>query len=344
MKGRPAHNTLLSGPEEVALCRYIDRLDNINLAVRAAFITDAANPIIAERTSRREQPDPPTVGPNWTSRFIKRHGYHKRMQKRLQAERQDAEDPICIAQYFQQVQTVVAEKGIVPQDIWNMDETGFRIGVGKDQLIVTKRKRAHYFGIPENRESATAIEAISAGGQVAPAFLILAGQYHMAQWYQQPELEDDTAIITSASGYSNDEISLEWLKHFDRHTTKSAIGKYRLLILDGHGSHHTYEFIRYCEANNIIPFGLPPHLTHLLQPLDVVVFQPLKHLTWVRRARPRKSGAWHGYRSGGLSGVASHIAVDIGYVKSHNVLYKRATHCPPRHVSSTCSTKSYHNK
>ncbi|KAL2125756.1 hypothetical protein VTI74DRAFT_2848 [Chaetomium olivicolor] len=199
------------------------------------------------------------------------------MQKRLQAERQDAEDPIRIAQYFQQLQNVVAEEGILPQDIWNMDETGFRIGVGKDQLIVTKRKRAHYFGIPENRESATAIEAISAGGQVAPAFLILAGQCHMAQWYQQPELEDDTAIILSASGYSNDEISLEWLKHFDRHTKKSAIGKSRLLILDGHGSHHTYEFIRYCEANNIIPFGLPPNLTHLLQPLDVVVFQPLKH-------------------------------------------------------------------
>ena len=45
-----------------------------------------------------------------------------------------------------------------------MDETGFRIGVGKDQLIVTKRKRAHYFGIPENRESATAIECISVNG------------------------------------------------------------------------------------------------------------------------------------------------------------------------------------
>ena len=28
---------------------------------------------------------------------------------------------------------------------------------------------------------------------------------------------------------------------------------------------------------NIIPFGLPAHTTHLLQPLDVVVFQPLKH-------------------------------------------------------------------
>ena len=99
----------------------------------------------------------------------------------------------------------------------------------------------------------------------------------MAQWYQQPELDDDTAIATSASGYSNDQICLEWIKHFDKHTIKTTISKKRLLILDGHGSHHTIEFIQYCEAHDIIPFGMPPNLTHLLQPLDVVVFQPLKH-------------------------------------------------------------------
>ena len=54
-------------------------------------------------------------------------------------------------------------------------------------------------------------------------------------------------------------------------------GTKRLLILDGYGSHHTYEFVNYAENNHIVLFGLPPHLTHLLQPLDVVVFQPLKH-------------------------------------------------------------------
>jgi len=42
----------------------------------------------------------------------------------------------------------------------NIDETGFRIGVGKNQLIITKRKRTHNFSLPENRESATAVEAI----------------------------------------------------------------------------------------------------------------------------------------------------------------------------------------
>jgi hypothetical protein len=37
------------------------------------------------------------------------------------------------------------------------------------------------------------------------------------------------------------------------------------------------DFIQQCWDKKIIPFCLPPHTTHLLQPLDVVCFQPLKH-------------------------------------------------------------------
>ena len=46
--------------------------------------------------------------------------------------------------------------------------------------------------------------------------------------------------------------------------------------MDNHGSHHSMEFMQFCWDHDIIPFGLPANLTHL-QPLDVVVFQPLKH-------------------------------------------------------------------
>ncbi|KJZ71080.1 hypothetical protein HIM_09499 [Hirsutella minnesotensis 3608] len=228
--GQKATNTKLSRPEEAALCRYIDRLDAINLTVRVEFVADAANCILRERFGRSEVP---VVGPNWTSRFLKRHGYLKRRQKKLQAERQASEDLTRVHQYFETLQQVVQENGIPPEDIWNMDETGFRIGVGKDQLIVTKRARAHYFGIPENRESATAIEAISASGEVIPAFLILAAQMHMTSWYQIPELDQETVIRPTPSGYSNDTISLEWLQHFDRHSAKSSKSSRRLLLLDG---------------------------------------------------------------------------------------------------------------
>ncbi|KAM4066705.1 DDE superfamily endonuclease [Hirsutella rhossiliensis] len=237
------------------------------------FVTDVANHILHQRSGQADL----VIGSRWTSRFLKRHGYFKKLQKKLHSERQASEDLTRVNQYFQSLHKVIQEKGIPPEDIWNMDETGFRIGVGKDQLVVTKRKRAHYFAIPENRESATAIEAISAGGAFIPAFLILSGQMHMTSWYQIPGLDPDTAIRPTSTGYSNDEISLEWLQHFDKHSAKTSRSSKRLLILDGHGSHHTRQFIQYCDEHGIIPFGMPPNLTHLLQPLDVVVFQPLKH-------------------------------------------------------------------
>ncbi|KJZ75905.1 hypothetical protein HIM_04729 [Hirsutella minnesotensis 3608] len=273
----PATNTKLSKPEETALCRYIDRLDRINLPTRKAFIRDTANYILRARASRAEQADPPTVGKKWVDRFIKRHKYDIVPSHVLDANRQASEDPEAINAWFLKYKAVVAEHGIVADDIWNMDETGFQIGVGKDQMVVTKRRRAHYFSLPTNRESATAVEAISATGRVIPVFLILSGTMHMANWYRLEELDKDTVIGTSPTGYSNDELSMAWIQHFEAYTKKGAVGSKRLLLMDGYGSHCTREFIQYCDDSSIVPFGFPPHSTHLLQPLDVVMFQPLKH-------------------------------------------------------------------
>ena len=50
-----------------------------------------------------------------------------------------------------------------------------------------------------------------------------------------------------------------------------------MLLLDGYGSHTTYEGFDYCWQNYIIPFRLPEHSTHLLQPIHVTCFQLLKH-------------------------------------------------------------------
>ncbi|KJZ68840.1 hypothetical protein HIM_11770 [Hirsutella minnesotensis 3608] len=172
---RIAHNRKLSVADEGAICRYVDRLDAINLAVRPEFIVDAANAILRANAPSAKLGDPPTVGVHWATRFIQRHNYDKRRQKTLSADRAASEDLHWVVEYFKRLQKILEQEGIQPDDIWNMDETGFRVGVGKDQLIITKRKRSHYFGIPENRESATLIEAISAVGHFTPTFIILAG-------------------------------------------------------------------------------------------------------------------------------------------------------------------------
>ena len=62
-----------------------------------------------------------------------------------------------------------------------------------------------------------------------------------------------------------------------RFTIKRQLGKWRLLLLDCYGSHYTKEFLDFCDDQHIIPYCLPPYMTYLLQPLDVVCFQPYKH-------------------------------------------------------------------
>ncbi len=81
----------------------------------------------------------------------------------------------------------------------------------------------------------------------------------------------------SESGWTNDKIGFLWLRDiFDAQTKRLTIGRYRLLVLDGHSSHNTVDFDDYCKKNNIITLYMPPHASHLLQPLDVACFAPLK--------------------------------------------------------------------
>ena len=90
-------------------------------------------------------------------------------------------------------------------------------------------------------------------------------------------LHKDTLLAVSESGYTTDYLSLEWLRHFHNQTKARRNGIYRMLVFDGHGSHLSDDFLVFCWQYNIIPFQLPPHSTHLLQPLDIKVFRPLKH-------------------------------------------------------------------
>jgi hypothetical protein len=84
-------------------------------------------------------------------------------------------------------------------------------------------------------------------------------------------------FTTSLSGWTSDTIGLEWLRTIFVPGTRPQGGlAKRLLILDGHGSHATPEFMRLCIANRIQLLYLPAHTSHVLQPLDISVFGPLK--------------------------------------------------------------------
>ena len=83
---------------------------------------------------------------------------------------------------------------------------------------------------PDSREYITSVESISGGGKTIPPMLILCGIQILEKWAQENDLDDDILLATSLTGYSNDELALQWLKHFKIHSRKSQVGVWRLLI------------------------------------------------------------------------------------------------------------------
>jgi hypothetical protein len=131
---------------------------------------------------------------------------------------------------------------------------------------------------PGNREWVTVIQGIKAAGWAISPFLIFAGQYHLSAWYEEEDIPRNWAIAVSDNGWTTNELGVEWLKHFIKHTDGKVVGAHRLLILDGHESYHSLEFQELCKENNIYTLCMLPHSSHLLQPLDVGCFLPLKRV------------------------------------------------------------------
>jgi hypothetical protein len=72
-----------------------------------------------------------------------------------------------------------------------------------------------------------------------------------------------------------------WVSHGPLQTHRAiavlvSLREWRLLVIGGHHTHTTVDFMWECFLNKIYILFLPAHSTHFLQPLDVAVFAPLK--------------------------------------------------------------------
>ena len=92
---------------------------------------------VAEEMLLRElspnAPPPPPLGDCWTRRFMNRHQIKKVKQKPLEVARKEAHSPDSIRAWFEKFKHVYIEYDISRSNLWNFDETGFRIGVGGNE-------------------------------------------------------------------------------------------------------------------------------------------------------------------------------------------------------------------
>lgn len=269
-RGAIAKTRLLTPTEEESLLQWILSIDKRGMPPRIATVRQMAGILAVEHGKSGY------VGKNWVSKFISRHDeLRSKYNRKYDYQRAKCEDPELIRGWFHCVRDTITQYGILDKDIFNFDEIGYQMGVIATAKVITGTDRAGRPRTtqPGNREWITAIESVRANGSLLPPLIIFDAVMHQAAWYNL--IPPTWAIATSEKGWTTDEIGLYWLKEIFNKYAK-ATGRYRLLILDGHGSHVTPEFDRFCSENSIIVLCMPAHSSHLLQPLDVGCFSVLK--------------------------------------------------------------------
>ncbi|KAK8869161.1 transposase [Apiospora arundinis] len=264
----------LSPVQEKHLADWILAQEALGVAPTHTQIKELAQRVLALHGN------PMPLGKNWIESFLRRHpALRTKRQRRIDSQRINGASTEVIKSWFSTKLRIPQIQAIKPENRHNMDEHGILEGQGGNGLVVgSSELRSIQQKQPGSRRWTTILECVSALGRAIPPLVIYKGKSVQEQWFPQ-ELGEFKGWKFDASnkGWTNDEIAVKWLEDvFIPETAPNDPKDARLLILDGHGSHTTDDFMSLCYQNNIYLLFLPPHSSHVLQPLDVGVFAPMK--------------------------------------------------------------------
>jgi hypothetical protein len=133
----------------------------------------------------------------------------------------------------------------------NESETGLR-ATQKSYIIGPVKEKDARVSTDKNREWATLIETIRVIGDAIKPFFINKGMSVLFDLIEAMIKLGATLAVTH-NGWSNNDMAIEYLNHFHKHVRLTGV--YRLLLLDGHGSHAIFRFkafVNYTAAKTLV--------------------------------------------------------------------------------------------
>lgn len=133
---RSGSNKRLDPTQENSFLLYIRNLEAVGGSMTMERLASAANLILSKVADASQDPPVP-ISESWVGRFLARHPELKTVkQKPLEVSRALAQQPRKVEEYFERLQGEMIKYGIAECDLWNMDEAGFRIGMGGNRTII----------------------------------------------------------------------------------------------------------------------------------------------------------------------------------------------------------------
>lgn len=233
-------------------------------------------------------------GSDWFSSFMFRYKLSIKKPQAVELARKKAADPFIIQEFYNILEKVVKELGLEnkPERIYNIDETSYCSDPQKTKVVGLKGYPSTRTTSSAGKTNTTVLVAGNAAGGKGPPFIIFKGKHVWSSWTSE-EAYPGTLYSATSNG---------WIESnaFEEYLTKSFIPMVKtgeeptLLIYDGHSTHVQLAVVEKAKQNNITIIKLPPHSSHLLQPLDLSVFKPYKDawdmemVKWQRQHKAEK--------------------------------------------------------
>ncbi|KAI1007726.1 hypothetical protein K3495_g498 [Podosphaera aphanis] len=119
------------------------------------------------------------LGKIWVLHFLKRNPRVASMvSRKIEAVRAKAADPQQLRGFIEKFEHTRKRLNVATEDIYNMDETGFALGVCTNTIVITSSsKKKAYVKSPENRE------CVSAAGRKLRCAAIFKGKSLQTTWF-----------------------------------------------------------------------------------------------------------------------------------------------------------------
>ncbi|CAG4990969.1 unnamed protein product [Parnassius apollo] len=214
-------------------------------------------------------------GDDWFRRFCKGNNLSLKKPQSVEIARRKACNPFTVYEYFDFLENAINDLDLAEklECIYNLDETSFCNDPSKSKVLGQRGYSSTRTTSSPGRDNTTVLLATNARGDKVPPLIIFQGKYLGNEWcYKNDSVK--TAYAVSQKGWMETSIFEKYFKN----VFLPAIGNERpvLLIYDGHSTHVDLKVIELAISENVTILKLPPHSSHILQPLDVSGMKSMK--------------------------------------------------------------------
>ena len=210
-------------------------------------------------------------GDDWAISFMQRHTniLSSRMCQNIGSKRAKV-TPEDVMSFFHNFEE---SKDVPSSHILNYDETNLTDDPGRQKLIFRRGCKYPERVLNSTKSATSVMFAGTAAGDLLPPYIVYKAQNMWEQWTNGGP--DGAHYNRSLSGWFDEACFQDWFQSIVVPWAKRLEGK-KVLIGDNLSSHFSKPVLDACSRLNISFICLPPNAAHIMQPLDVGFYGPLK--------------------------------------------------------------------